>query len=371
MKRTAWLVLSVLPVALLGCGSSADEPREKVSRTECENTLSGYDGDCLALPAPDPSRGFQLHFGPSNYDDQADVARFLLAPGEEKVTCLYMTTPNEEDVFTSGYDATVRPGTHHMIIWGGSEEPNPARPPDGTLTDECTDNAVFMVGAQNGMAEGGRIQLPRPGQAIAPENLGMASKIGAKTRIAFQTHYVNRGREPLLRESWANFTFRPKEEVTQVLSPLFWIGGLNMNVPAKTRQVIGNQCANDTGERKRLVSLVGHMHAHATRFSAWKVAAGSDQRQLVYEDFDWAHASLFYYDSVNQNPKPSARKRSAGAASGELVLEPGDRIEWECEVNNTSNQPLKFADQAYTAEMCNLFGSAVPGVGGAWNCFGG
>jgi hypothetical protein len=40
-------------------------------------------------------------------------------------------------------------------------------------------------------------------------------------------------------------------------------------------------------------------------------------------------------------------------------------------VNNTSNQPLKFADEAYTAEMCNLFGSAVPGVGGAWNCFGG
>jgi hypothetical protein len=369
MKHTRWFVLGIFSSALAGCGSSDDGDREHVGEVECDNALSGFAGDCLALQAPEPGKGFQLHFGPSNYDDSLEVERFVLQPGDEKVTCLYSTAPNEQDVYFSGYHATVRPGTHHMIIWAGADGPNSVAPPDGTMGD-CKDNLPFLVGAQNGIdPSGGRIQIPAPGRKVAPENEGLAMVIPARARIAFQVHYVNNGQEPLLQESWANFVYRPKEEVKQVTSPLFWIGGLDMNVAPKSRSVVKAQCTNDSGETRRLVSLVGHMHAHGTRFSAFKVKANSAERELVYEEFDWSHSTMFPYDSVNENPEPDAERRRAGATSGELLLEPGDRIEWECEVNNTSDKPLKFADEAYSAEMCNLFGGSTPGAAGAWNCF--
>jgi hypothetical protein len=133
--------------------------------------------------------------------------------------------------------------------------------------------------------------------------------------------------------------------------------------------VITAQCTNDSPETRRIVSITGHMHAHATRFSAYKLKSGSAARQLVYQEFEWQHSPLYGYDSVNKNPVTDTEARLAGAVSGQLLLDPGDSIQWECEVNNTTNEPLKFNDQAYTAEMCNLFGAWTPGFAGAWNCF--
>lgn len=366
-----WLaLLFALPFGVIGCSGSGGESPSPVGQTECDPNRSGYAGDCLALQAPDPDKGFQLHFGPPSYDP-ADVQPFLLAPGKEKVTCLYMTTPNDHDIYFSGYHASVRPGTHHMIIWAGPNGANgPEPPPDGTLTDECRDNLPFLVGIQNGIGpEGSRIDIPAPGTPIAPENVGLATIIPAHSRVAFQTHYVNTGNAPLLRESWANFVYQPPEKVTQPMSPLFWIGGIGMDVPPNSNQVIRASCSNDTSETRRLTAITGHMHAHGVRFSAYKVASGSSARELVYEDYDWSHSQLYAYDSLNKNPRPDAAARRSGAASGELLLNPGDRIEWECEVHNTTNASLKFADQAYTAEMCNLFGGFTPGGVGAWNCF--
>jgi hypothetical protein len=370
MKRARWpFAICAFSLFLGGCGGSG--PSEKVASAACEETRSGYAGDCLALQAPDPKRGFQLHFGPKNYDDAAEVERFLLKPGDEKVTCLYLTTPNTEDVFFSEYHASVRPGTHHMIIWAGPNGSNGAAvPEDGTLTDECRDNLPFLVGVQNGIGpDGARIDVPEKNPVIPPENQGMATIIPARSRAAFQVHYVNNEHEPILRESWANFIYRPKERVTQLVSPIFWIGGIDMNVPANTTQVITAECMNWDPQPRRLVGLTGHMHAHTTRFSAYKIASGTSERKLVYEEFDWSHSHLFFFDSVNKNPEPNAEERTPGAMSGELVLKQGDRIQWECEVHNSSNAALKFADQAYTAEMCNLFGMWTPGMVGAWNCF--
>jgi len=49
-------------------------------------------------------------------------------------------------------------------------------------------------------------------------------------------------------------------------------------------------------------------------------------------------------------------------------MKPGERVEWECEVDNTTNAALRFENAVYTAEMCNLFGTYAPSMGDAWNC---
>ncbi|HMI89775.1 MAG TPA: hypothetical protein VK509_00350, partial [Polyangiales bacterium] len=47
------------------------------------NIDSGYPGDEYCLPPPAPEQGLQVHFGPSDYENTADVATYLLQADEE------------------------------------------------------------------------------------------------------------------------------------------------------------------------------------------------------------------------------------------------------------------------------------------------
>src|SRR5262245_22725346 len=105
-----------------GCASSAGaEPAGSGPAAVSKNgedgcpAKSGFSGDDSCLQAPAAADGMQLHYGPSDYDDPDDVARFTLAPGEEVDKCLFLKTPNTEDVYYSTIHGTLRPGSHHFI----------------------------------------------------------------------------------------------------------------------------------------------------------------------------------------------------------------------------------------------------------------
>ncbi|HEY6556069.1 MAG TPA: hypothetical protein VI072_02310 [Polyangiaceae bacterium] len=385
MKNVGLAVcLGVLSLSLAACGGTDEDLKGgggsggsggSGGGGECENSMTSFKGDCLKLEKPDPKLGFQLHFGPKSYDDAAEVAKFTLAPGEETNACLYMTTPNEEQVFFYDYDSTVRPGTHHMIIFSAKE----SEKPDGLFEGDCP--AIpglewsFMVGAQNGIdPAGARIKVPEDGKPLASENKGMAMILPPKTRIAYTVHFVNQSRdEGILQESWANFKYMEPAKVTQPAATLFWIGGLNMEVPPRQRQVIEGECTNLEDTPRRLVTITGHVHANTTRFTAYKIPANDPtNKQRVYEIYDWAHADLFYYDSANKNPLPNRERGIPGASTGELVLAKGDKLRWECDVFNRTDKVLTFGNEAYTAEMCNVFGLSAPlpeNGANTWNCY--
>jgi hypothetical protein len=125
----------------------------------------------------------------------------------------------------------------------------------------------------------------------------------------------------------------------------------------------------------RVVEFFGHMHAHGTRFSAFKVSPdpaspGGESRTLVYDSYDWAELDRREFNSVVVNPEPRLRSGVAGAHSGILELSPGDAIEYECEIENTEEYVLRYSLGAFTAEMCNLFGSYAPSTGSLWSCIG-
>ena len=56
------------------------------------------------------------------------------------------------------------------------------------------------------------------------------------------------------------------------------------------------------------------------------------------------------------------------AYSGVLTLEKGDSIEFECEIANDLDQTLYFANKAYTADMCNMFGFYTPSMNAPLAC---
>jgi hypothetical protein len=330
---------------------------------------SGHSGDQLCLGVPEPDEGFQLHYGPDRYDDQKSVEPFLLGPGEELTDCQYMTTPNEAERFWRDYHLRARTGTHHIIVYTGSA----AEPPDGTLgeCDQGTDMR-FFVGAQSGLGPDGVVlDVPLPGKREVAENEGYAQRLGPKARVAFQVHYVNTGDRPILREAWVNFHYRAPDEVKVVMDPIFFIGGLGMDIQPGAHEVVeanGCQLPDSGPSELRIMGLSGHMHAHGVRFSAWKVTAGGT-RTLVYDTYDWEEPLNAQFDSGHEYPPPDQVSRADGAWNGLLTIRRGESLDWECEYENDLPTPLRFGNKAYTGEMCNLFGWYAPSVGEPWSCF--
>lgn len=331
-----------------------------------------YADDNLCLAPPPSEVGFQIYFGPgtSNYDDPNAMAKYVLIPGDEEVLCLAATTGNAEDAFSQEHHIRTRTGTHHIIYWREIDPTQSLIPPDGSTNTSCrASNQAFFVGMESGLTpSGGVLDVPLPGDVAkyTPEEKGAAMKIRAKTRIWIETHFVNTSSStPLLREAWANFAYMDASKVTTIMDPIFFIGGLAMAVPPATTQVINagpvTKKAGVTGEL-RFTGLAGHVHAHTVRESVFLTHNGTES--VVYQTFNWSEPLWAQFDEAHTNPPIEPGKD--GAISGPFVFQDGDSLRWECEVNNTTNITLNFADKAYDAEMCNMFGYFTPGDGTYW-----
>ena len=115
------------------------------------------------------------------------------------------------------------------------------------------------------------------------------------------------------------------------------------------------------------MGFTGHAHAHTQRISIWKRAGA--QRTLLYETYNWEEPLTVQFESQHKYGNPSYKSGADGALSGVLSVNRGDTVEWECHVVNNSAATLRFGDQAFTGEMCNVFGFYAPGfLNGPWRC---
>lgn len=323
------------------------------------NIQTGWLGDSLCITAPDPADGFQLHYGPSDYDNPDEINRFIVAAGAEIDDELPMTTPNTTSVLYQEYHIRLRPGTHHMILWandsGGS-----------SITGITGFSGRYMLGAQGALDDaGGHYDRPPP-EGLAAENEGLGYTLAANTPIQFNMHYVNTREEPILREGWVNFHYADPANVTEIADPITFWGALGLSIAPGEHKNVGATCAAPTSGPVRALAITGHMHAHGLRFSAWLNSASG--RELIYEGYNWAEPTLMVYDTLHQNPAPDPSAYLDGGHSGILSVNPGDSIDYECEFQNDTDATLTFGNHTYTAEMCLLFGSYAPSTGGPWSC---
>jgi hypothetical protein len=300
--------------------------------------------------APDPSEGFQIHIGPTDYTDTVEVAKFLMQPGDESSECWTFHTPNTEDVYYQSFALRGRPGTHHIINTMYKTEMT-----DGGFT-VCRDPGVGTdPGILANLPGASKPNIPR--EAVAPENFHVANAIPASTPAQADMHYFNLTEAPILREFWLNIYTVPKEQVTTSALQIRGMGGLSWTlnpIPAHSHQTYQYTCPI-TGDG-RILELIGHTHAHGIRETGYIHHASGD-RTKVFEQFNYQEPQIFYYDSVTTNPALSGV--SPGAFSGDLQVVAGDSLDWECEVNNDSDKALTYTNQVQTGEMCNIWGQTV------------
>jgi hypothetical protein len=287
-----------------------------------------WPGDEYCILPPPPDKGFQLHIGPSNYDNPE--ATYVLQPGQENVHTYTTTSANDKDIQFYVRQYRMRPGAHHTIV-----------------RDTSTGRRL----------SGSDVNQDHPvGGIIAPENAGIGVPLAAHAPISVDHHAINTGDEPLLQEVWVNFWYVDPAKVTETTTLLYDPGTLTDTVAPGADVVLGPY-ACDIEDKGRLISMFGHVHANNVRFSAWRTRG--TQKDLIYESYHWEDPLWLEFTSLAKNPAADPSKLIDGGWTGILDLEPGDTLSWECHEVNTQNVTLTFTNQTYTGQMCIIIGDLV------------
>jgi hypothetical protein len=185
-------------------------------------------------------------------------------------------------------------------------------------------------------------------------------------------HHFNATDVPVLKEAWTNVWF--EDDATVRMIPIFGLNfGQAAGLAVEPGSVVDLHYSWDISSPIRMVAAFGHRHVWTTNFSAWveKPQGGVD---ILYQSFHWLDEPTYRYDSVTMNPVPDYAVLSDGAASGMRMLNPGETLHFNCHIEYTEeraqqegapspaeNGTLRFANEAFTAEMCILFGTTTGG----------
>jgi hypothetical protein len=333
-------------------GTGGAGPSDGTDPRGCPGLKTKWPGDGACMLPPDPAKGFQIHIGPTNYDDPADTGRFVFQVGAEKSQCWNFHTTNPMDAHYSRFVLSGRDGTHHIINTMYMTDAA-----DSTNFTTCRPGEFSGTDVIDALPGAGRSYMPTA--PIAPENVGLGRAIPAKAFAQSDMHYFNFTDGEILREYWLNVYYN-EGPVTEEALPIRGMGGTNwygataIKMQA-TAQVFNYKCPA-VKTAGRLIALMGHQHSHGKRFDAW-LNHGTERKHL-YQNFDYTDPKVYLYDSLAKNPDFSAN--SAGAATGQIDIAVGDVLEWECEVlNDDVPGGLTYTNEVKNGEMCNVWGETV------------
>jgi hypothetical protein len=336
-----------------------------------------YPGDqfCILPPAPDKGIQYGVHPQGKKWFDQVSTgdmsgydnpgAEWVMEEGEEEEGNYETGALNTEAKnFYRNYPR-MRGGSHHMIVsWD-----------DGTAPQE-----VWSPGAPLGLS--GDVSLPgaqRPDEnapktlAKPAEDDGLYSVLPAKAGITFNMHHFNASGKQVLKEAWTNLWWEDKATIRVYgILGLDFLQVATLSIPPGTTQDLHYKI--DIAQPVRMVTAFGHRHAWTTNFSAWVKKPGG-QVDILYQSYDWFDEPTYRYDSMTKNPAPAPELKTDGASSGIRMLNAGEELHFNCHVEHTAerakaegpaaetafarNVPLRFANEAFNAEMCILFGSTA------------
>jgi hypothetical protein len=304
---------------------------------------TGFDGDEYCWPPPPEGEGVQLHIGPANYDDPAEIQKWIVEPGYENLEYIAGVNPLTENKWFNHVQVRMRPGSHHWIISlvAGKVEPGFYGQSQG-----CGSTSVGGIGG------GQSLVLDNPPQGVpAPEDEGYGAEIQGNSSICANIHHYNGETYPQLREVWMNVYFTDESTITKRGERIGMIGAQGISLaPGRSQEY---SYSARFGADGRIRSLFGHRHRYTDRFAVWL------NDDLIYDSWDWVESVTFLYDSITMNPPINTEAKTDGAVSGLVNVKAGDTLKYSCFVNNTSDLTLTFRNDVDTGEMCNLFGGTV------------
>lgn len=263
------------------------------------------------IPLEPPAQGMQFHIGP-----------FEVWPAEvhDREFLYYEPFKTEEDLFVSGYEISMRPGSHHFILYNYPE--GVSTPPALEYRDVRQQNGNlnlaaflqlnvlfpfrFFVGTQTPYT---RFQFPE----------GVALRLPAGSGFDLNSHSVNRSDAPLTGEVYTNIFTVDEEDVDFVASPDNFS---NQDLVLPPNQVTTVSKTFQFDETRHLLQMWAHAHEHMTEFRIEGVGGAHDGK-LLYWTNDWEHPPLLHLDPP-------------------LSFEAGDRVRLVTTYDNQTNNTINF-----------------------------
>jgi hypothetical protein len=329
------------------------------------------DNFCILPPAPDKGVQYGVHpqglkwfeqvsSGDMSGYDVTDTVWLMEDGQEESANYLTSATNPSMQNFYRNYPR-MRPGSHHMIVSVGTTGMPEKWGPDGGTGL----GAEFSLPGAQRPDENAPKSLEKPA-----EDKGLFSRLPANPSIIFNMHHFNASGKQILKEAWTNLWWE-----TDATIQVYGILGLEFTQVATLAIPAGGivdlHYSWNITQPIRLVTAFGHRHAWTTNFSAW-VQNPDGKNDIVYQSYQWLDEPTYRYDSQTMNPTPNPTARTDGASSGIRTLMPGQKLHFNCHIEftdaraQTEKAPmpadvgiLRFANEAFTAEMCILFGSTA------------
>lgn len=305
---------------------------------------SGYPGDeyCLLPPAPD--EGIQIHLGPKDYTNRAEIAKYLIAPNAEGMSSAVGQLALADDRAFARIRVQMRPGVLQWNLWQ-VERPKE----DGVFKDALCGGAQQTAGLTGGQ---NLIYDDPPLGVAAPENEGLGGPVFARGGVCAMVRTYNYETQAHLLDLWVNVYFMDKSKVaTRKAGGVSIIGGLGLTL--KPKQTIENAYRTTANGDGRIIQLAGSRFAHTKRLAAYL------NDELVYDSWDWQAAATFNYDSITTNPPLDGAHERDGAYSGILEFHDGDELKVSCLIENDSDETLSFKNSVEGGETCQLTGRTV------------
>ena len=335
-----------------------------------------YPGDNYCILPPDPTKGTQIGLHPQGEGDawiqammKQDMSGYtvdhgpgwtLPSGGEEERNIMVKHT-NMAGNYYRIYNR-MRGGSHHMIV--SSVESSGATFTWGPGGADGLFNGKTIPGAE-------RPDDNTPQAVTMPEeDVGLYRELPANVIVQYNMHHFNSTDKTILKEAWQNVWWTDNAK-----TPVNYIQGLSLlqavGTFANPGEIVDMHYSTTPAGPIRILGLFGHRHAWTTNFSAWVERGG--KTELLYQSFDWFDEPTYQYNSQVKNPLVKTEARSDGAVSGVVNVAAGETLHFNCHIEYTDaraqevnspvtpeqNGALRFANQAFTAEMCILFGASV------------
>ncbi len=266
-----------------------------------------------AFPAPPDGEGIQL------------VSAVHVEPGEEQLACRYVVLPDtalEIARFEHHYTA----GSHHMLLY-----------PTNKLPSEIDDGALFDCGARGDLGATGVLYGASAPDGELPYPDGIAMRLGAKSVVLLETHYLNPADVALDAVARINLWFA-KTTVEVEAGTLFFRDWAIYLPPTPGDVTAAMRC--QIPEDISLLYATSHMHRRGTTFRSTVTDASGDSL-VLHESDSWS------------SPTPTVywppRELSAGST-----------LEFSCGYRNDSASPVIEGPSGATDEMCVLVGGYWP-----------
>ena len=253
--------------------------------------------------------------------------------GTEKQLCYHRQFPRDHDADVGRVEMKIHGGTHHVHLY---------RPHDGTL-DYPPHECPFAVDFSKwGLVAA--TQNPRLDWRLPP---GVALNFPARQPLMIQTHFVNTGALASKGDTRAKIILHPVDSgtVQAHAGALFAQDRLVVVPPGVSTRTSPCALTGDPAlhHEMNVIALTGHYHFRGVRFQVWHTAAdGSRIGGPVYDHAGYADPEFKQF------------------VPGELVLQPGEGLEWACTWENNTTQTFKFGPNTQMNEHCNLFGFYYP-----------